>query len=109
MGISTCELNTGDFNNDLTTSDMPGAVWGLSFTGSRIALVAPRGTGAGKMDFVIDGIRMATVDLSTTGERQSQQIVYQTERLAAGKHRLRLVNAGTGPVAIDAVITGKIN
>jgi hypothetical protein len=61
------------------------------------------------MDVVIDGIRKATVDLSTSGKRCSQQVVYQTDHLAAGKHRLRLVNAGTGPVAIDAVITGKAN
>ena len=34
--VRRCNLGTGDFNNDLTTSDTPGDVWTCSFTGSSV-------------------------------------------------------------------------
>jgi alpha-L-fucosidase len=102
--IRRCNLGTGDFNNDLTTSDTPGDVWSCSFTGSSVKVIAPKEAGAGKIEIQIDGQSRATADLSTTGARQAQQVVCEVTGLTAGKHAINLVNRGPGPVAVDALI-----
>ena len=80
--IRRCNLGTGDFNNDLTTSDTPGDVWSCSFTGSSVSVIAPKEAGAGKIEVQIDGQTRATADLSTTGARQAQQTVCEVTGLA---------------------------
>jgi alpha-L-fucosidase len=102
--VRRCNLGTGDFNNDLTTSDTPGDVWSWSFTGSSVAVVAPKESGAGKIEVQIDGETRATADLSTAGERQVQQAVCEVSGLTSGKHAISIVNRGPGPVAIDATV-----
>jgi alpha-L-fucosidase len=102
--VRRCNLGTGDFNNDLTTSDTPGDVWTGSFTGINVSVIAPKEAGAGKIEVLIDGQTRATVDLSTTGARQAQQVVYEVADLAPGKHSITLVNRGAGPVAVDALV-----
>ena len=102
--VRRCNLGTGDFNNDLTTSDMPGDVWSSSFTGTGIFVIAPKEAGAGKLEVQIDGQTRATADLSATGERQAQQKVAEVSGLVAGKHTINVVNRGPGPVAVDALL-----
>jgi alpha-L-fucosidase len=99
-----CNLNTGDFNNDLTTSDTPGAIWSSAFTGTGIAVVAPKVAGAGKIEVQIDGQSRSTADLSTTGARQAQQVVCEVSGLTPGKHAISIIHRGPGPVAVDALI-----
>ncbi len=102
--VHRCNLGTGDFNNDLTTSDTPGDVWSCSFTGSNISVIAPKIAGAGKIEVQIDGQTRDMVDLSTTGERQAQQVVCKVSDLTPGRHIINIVNRGSGPVAVDAII-----
>jgi alpha-L-fucosidase len=97
-------LGSGDFNNDLTLSDTPGDVWTSSFTGSGVAVVAPKEPGAGRIEIQIDGRVRATADLSTTRTRQAAQIVGEVRNLAPGPHTISLINRGRGPVAVDALI-----
>ena len=97
-------LNNGDFNNDLTTSDTPGAKWSFSFSGKGVSIVAPIQPGAGKIEVMIDGKTMKTVDLSTTVGRKKQQIVYKVDKLTSANHTITVVNRGGGPVAIDALV-----
>lgn len=97
-------LNNGDFNNDLTTSDIPGAKWSFSFTGNGISIIAPKQAGAGKIDVLIDGKAMKTVDLSATTTRENQQVIYQVDKLAQANHTVSIINRGGGQVAIDALI-----
>ena len=99
-----CNLGTGDYNNDLTTSDRPGDVWSCSFTGSGISVIAPKEPGAGKIEIQIDGQTRGMADLSTTGTRQAQQTVCEVSELASGKHTLAIINRGQGQVAVDALI-----
>ncbi len=99
-----CNLGTGDFNNDLTISKTPGDVWSCSFTGTRVSVIAPREIGARKFKIQIDGRTRATADLSTAGARQTQQVVCEVGGLASGKHATAIVNHGSGPVAVDALI-----
>ena len=99
-----CNLETGDYNNDLTTSDTPGDVWSCSFTGSSVSVIAPKEAGAGKIEVQIDGHTRASVDLSTTGARQAQQRVCEVKDLVPGKHSIAIINRGPGRVAVDALI-----
>jgi alpha-L-fucosidase len=99
-----CNLGTGDFNNDLTTSDTPGDAWSCSFTGSNVSVISPKEVGAGKIEVQIDGKTRAIADLSITGTRQSQQVVCEVSGLDTSKHVLNIINIGPGKVAIDALI-----
>jgi hypothetical protein len=72
--------------------------------GSGVSIVAPKEAGAGKIEVQIDGIKHAIVDLSSTGARQAQQVVYKATRLSPGEHTVSIVNRGPGPVAVDAVL-----
>jgi hypothetical protein len=102
--IRRCNLGSGDFNNDLTTSGTPGDVWSCPFSGNSVKVIAPKEAGAGKMEIQIDGQTRATADLSTSGARQAQQVVSEVTGLSAGKHAISIINRGPGPVAIDALI-----
>ncbi|MBN2193890.1 MAG: alpha-L-fucosidase [Polyangiaceae bacterium] len=97
-------LNGGDYNNDLTTSETPGAVWSSTFSGGGVAVIAPSEAGAGQIEIQIDGGVRATVDLATAGARQPQQVAYEVTGLAAGEHVIRIVDLGPGPVAVDAIV-----
>jgi hypothetical protein len=99
-----CNLGNGDFNNDLTTSQTPGDVWSSSFSGTGVAVIAPKEAGAGKIEVQIDGQTRATADLATTGVRQAQQVVCEVSGLTAGIHAISIINRGPGPVAVDALI-----
>jgi len=104
-----CNLGTGDFNNDLTISDTPDDVWSCLFTGTNVSVIAPKEAGAGKVEIQIDGKTSETVDLSTTGIRQSQQVVCKISGLTSGKHTISIINRGFGSVAVDAIIVTERN
>lgn len=99
-----CNLGTGDFNNDLTISDTPGNVWTTCFNGSGVTVIAPKMKGFGKIKVQIDGKDYAIADLSTDGPRLSQQEVCSINGLMPGKHIIRVIHGGPGPVALDALI-----
>jgi alpha-L-fucosidase len=98
-----CNLGTGDFNNDLTISDTPGDVWTSSFTGTSISVIAPKEVGAGRIEIKIDGKIKGIVNLSVSGPRQAQQVVYKISGLNAGQHSISIINRGNGKVAVDAL------
>ena len=99
-----CNLGTGDFNNDLTSSSTPGDIWSCSFTGSNVSLIAPKEQGAGIIEVQIDGQKHGSVDLSVANFRQPQQIVSKITNLTPGQHIISIINRGGGPVSIDAII-----
>jgi alpha-L-fucosidase len=99
-----CNLGTGDFNNDLTTSDIPGDIWSCSFIGSSVTVIAPKEAGAGKIEVKIDGQTRAKVDLSIVEARKARQLVCKLTDLAPRRHIITIVNLGDGPVAVDALI-----
>ena len=103
--VRRCNLGTGDFNNDLTTSQTPGDVWKSSFTGSAVTVIAPKEAGAGTIEVEIDGQSRATAALSAVGPRQPQQRVCEVTGLSPGRHVIHIINRGPGPVAIDAMVS----
>jgi hypothetical protein len=106
--IRRCNLGTGDFNNDLCTSETPGDVWSCSFIGSSVLVIAPKEPGAGRLEIQIDGQTRATVDLFTTGARLAQQAVCEVTGLTAGKHSVNIINRGPGPVVMDALVVRQV-
>lgn len=102
--LRKANLGTGDYNNDLTTSSKVGDTWTASFTGTGVAIYAPKETGAGKIEIQIDGEKSATADLAATGGRQAQQVVAEVPGLTSGKHTISIINRGPGPVSIDAIV-----
>jgi hypothetical protein len=59
------------------------------------------------MEILIDGKTRSTVDLAVNGTRKVQQVVYNTKGLTSGKHVIKIINRGSGPVSIDALIVGE--
>ena len=102
--LRRCNLGTGDYNNDITTSDTPGDRWSCSFTGTSVSVIAPKEAGSGAIEVQIDGKTRATADLSTAGGRQAQQKVCEVTGLAPRKHTIAIINKGPGPVSVDALV-----
>ena len=100
----SCNLGTGDYNNDLTICKTPGDIWSCSFTGSSIIIIAPKEEGAGKLEVQIDGKTMATANLTTDGPRRARQIACEITGLTQGRHSVSIINRGPGPVAVDALV-----
>ena len=107
--LRKCNLGTGEFNNDLTTSNTPGGIWSCSFTGTNVSVIVPMEAGAGKIEVRIDGKTRAKADLSTTGARKAQQEVCKVTGLTPGPHVINVVNLGGGPVAVDAILVKPAN
>jgi hypothetical protein len=45
--------------------------------------------------------------LSTTGTRRAQQLVFEISSLKLGRHTIGIINRGSGPVAIDALVVNE--
>ena len=101
--LRRCNLGTGDFNNDLTTSHSAGSVWRGRFTGRGVSVIAPMEAGAGLIEIRIDGEVRATADLATDGPRLARRRVADVTGLQPGQHAIEIVHLGSGPVAIDAL------
>jgi hypothetical protein len=97
-------LTTGDYNKDLATSTTVGDTWTATFTGTDVAVYAPKESGDGKIEIQIDGQTKDTADLSASGARQAQQLVSEATGLTAGQHTISIINRGPGPVAVDAIV-----
>ncbi len=97
-------LTTGDYNKDLTTSTTVGDTLTATFTGTGIAVYAPKESGAGKIEIKIDGETKEVVDLAAAGARQAQQMVTEITGLAPGQHFISIINRGPGSVAVDAMV-----
>ncbi len=102
--LRKCNLGTGDYNNDLTTSDTVGVVWTSTFTGTSVSVIAPKESGAGSIEIQIDGESRGTADLSSTGGRQAQQVGQEITGLTLAEHAISITNLGPGPVALDAIV-----
>ena len=101
--MRSCNLNNGDYNNDLTISNRPGDIWSSVFTGSGVSVIAPKEKHAGKIEIQIDGQTHEIVDLSTNGSRMAQQVVSTINNLTPNEHTISIINRGGGSVAIDAI------
>ena len=93
----------GDYNNDLSFSNVRGDTWSTEFLGRSLAIVAPTGEFDGTMQVNIDGNTVGEVRFVRSDTRKPQQTVFKSKRLSKGKHTIKLTNQD-GTTAIDALI-----
>ncbi|HWC10952.1 MAG TPA: S8 family serine peptidase [Acidimicrobiales bacterium] len=66
----------------------------LRFSGTAVQWVARRQPNAGISDVLVDGVKMASVDLYNPST-QYKQVVFERTGLAPGEHTIRIVRTGT--------------
>jgi alpha-L-fucosidase len=98
-----CNLDKGEFNNDLHTSDIFGAICQYRFAGSEIELIGTKDAGFGSLEVSIDGLPPQVVNLDNS-TRQPQAVLFKKTGLPKGPHTIRIVNNGDGPVNLDGLI-----
>jgi hypothetical protein len=101
----TTVANTSALGNSLHRTSSTGARATFQFTGRAIGIVAPRGSSYGKFEVLIDGIKVATVDLRRATAR-SRVLVFAKSWSTAGAHVVVVRNLGAGgrPVALDGFV-----
>jgi hypothetical protein len=75
----------------------------FSFTGHAIGLVSRRSPNGGHADVRIDGVKVATIDLSASTVRY-RRIVFRNVLASGGAHTIEIRPVGDGRVDIDAFI-----
>jgi hypothetical protein len=78
-----------------------------SFTGRDIAWIAEKGPGHGKARVYIDGVAVATIDLTATSWKP-RQIVYTKHWSTVGTHSIKIVNLATSGrrmIDLDGFVT----
>lgn len=98
-----CNTNEGDFNNDLSFSNLVGDTWTATFEARKISIVAPQGMGEGVMEVFIDDKHVGDVSFVKSQEVKHQTIVFTSKKLKKGEHKIQLKNK-SGTIAIDAII-----
>jgi hypothetical protein len=71
-----------------------GAKASLAFRGRAIGVVAQRGPGRGLADILVDGKKVATIDLQAAA-LQERRVVYSTHWISLGEHTISIVVVGT--------------
>jgi hypothetical protein len=100
------ELRSGSSGGSVRYTSTAGATATVSFTGRRIAWVAPKDSTRGSADVYVDGVRAATVSLYATAAK-SRLIVFNKSWTAPGPHTLEIRNlatAGHPRVDVDAFV-----
>ncbi len=80
-----------------------GARASLTFTGSAIAFVTTLGPDRGTVDIIIDGQKVATVDLSAA-RLKPQAVAWSKTWATSAKRTIQIVVHGTARVDVDALV-----
>lgn len=107
--IHRVNRNKGEFNNDVYESYKRGDRCTFQFEGTGIDLVANTGASLGKLVVIIDDDFDKIVELDKGGDCGVQQIVYSSEKLKPGKHKIEVINAENKLAMIDAFIVKGMN
>ncbi len=92
-----------DYRDDVHYSNQPGDEVEYTFTGTGIELLSEKFGDQGSIDAFIDGKPRGRVNLKVDDfPRLAQVRVFSAQGLPAGKHTIRIVNAGSDYIAIDA-------
>lgn len=96
---------TKAYGGSFRKSMVPGQSVSMTFTGSSFSILYTKNSTFGKMDVLVDGVLVGTID-QYASSRKLQQTWDLPIKLAPGKHTLKLVHAGTDRttrVSLDAV------
>jgi hypothetical protein len=101
--------HAGAVHGTLTRSAARGSVARLTFEGAQVAIVARRGPSGGRLDVILDGERLRTVDLYAP--RSDERRIVAVVNVPRGSHDLKLRTTGTADprssgtmVWLDAVL-----
>jgi hypothetical protein len=86
--------HTASLGKTLARTASRGATAKLQLQGAQFALVARRGPAGGRLDVIVDGEPVTTIDLYA-GSADSRRIVY-VGNVPRGEHELKLRATGTG-------------
>ena len=75
----------------------------FAFTGDSIAWVSRRAPSAGRARVLIDGVRVATIDLHAASQAY-RRIVFATSLATDGPHTIEIRPLGDGRVDVDAFV-----
>ncbi|HWC10953.1 MAG TPA: glycosyl hydrolase [Acidimicrobiales bacterium] len=84
----------GDSGGSTRYTDSGGGAAELRFSGTAVQWVARRQPNAGVSDVLVDGAKVASVDLYSV-TTQYKQVVFERAGLAPGEHTIRVVRTGT--------------
>lgn len=95
------QVRSGDaYRGTIRRAERPGATASLSFRGSRLALIARRMPGGGRLRVRIAGLEKI---VSLRGRRDARAVVFRSRLLRPGVYRARLTALGGGSVDLDGV------
>jgi Fibronectin type III domain len=106
-GLWRQQLLGGSYGGQVKFATAAGSTAKLTFTGQSVAWVAPKGSTRGKADVLLDGRKVATVDLSSS-RTLPRRVVYAANGLSPSvTHTLQvkvLGTAGRPRVDVDAFV-----
>ena len=92
--VSGQDYTAGDYGNTESFANTAGPSASFSFTTSAVRYVGVKGSNGGIADIYLDGAKVATVDTYAPGNKEYEQVLYQTTGLPAGSHTLKVVATG---------------
>ena len=98
-----CNINEGDFNNDLSFSNQVGDTWTVTIEARKFSIIAPQGMGQGIMEVLIDNKHVGEVAFVKSQDVKHLSVVFTSKKLSKGKHEIQLINK-SGMIALDAII-----
>jgi hypothetical protein len=94
-----------DYNDDVHFTQSPGAAAEFTFTARGIELLTEKFSDMGPLDIFLDGRPSGSVNLHVDDFPRLAQIpVFRARGLSDGAHTLRLVNASTNYLLLDAFV-----
>jgi hypothetical protein len=94
----------GAYRRTLMANQTSGSKARLVATGTRYALVVRRTTAGGRIGIYVDGVRVRTVDLRSTGGLKQERIVAWQQRYQRAKQRVIQVRTLVRPADSRAVL-----
>lgn len=101
--FGTGSSSTGAFNQDVSVTNVDGASFNFSFTGSSIVYAANKVNSGGRVEVFIDDVSQGEFDLSYPYKTIPQTIIFEKHDLADTQHTLRVVKVSGGPVNVDVI------
>lgn len=94
--------NAGDFANDVHYTRTVGDSVSLSFSGSKIEVLAPTDSGGGNADVSVDGMFVTTVSENAASGYNPQQVIFSRTFANGGAHTIKLSLKSGSYLQIDA-------
>jgi hypothetical protein len=93
----------GDYADDVHYTSTSGSAVSFAFTGTSVSWLAQRNSSSGPVEIYLDGVDEGALTPQTSGSPYPvRQVNYQITGLAAGYHRVKIVNNSAALLVVDA-------